>query len=384
MTSDILVLGGGFGGLAAVHRLRELLGDGPSITLLDRGDRFVMGFAKLWDLGGVRPIEDGTRPLANLAAHGVDVVQAEVTAIDPATRTVTTDAGAFTADALVVAMGAVAAPAHGAMLADSAAHDLYDLHQLAAIRRDLDRIERGRVGVVILGGPHKCPPAPYEAALIIDGLLRGRDVRDRVEVVLSTPAPITLPVAGVDASRFVADHLGEHQIGLLAEHRVTGVDGLRVHFDGHDDLDVDVLLAVPASVAPAVLVDAGLTGPSGWIEVDRHTFATSFDGVWAIGDCTHVPTSNGALPMAGVFAAAGGRAAADGIAHRLGVGRPGRFDGHGFCFLELPGEQVAYVEGDFYADPAQVALTEPSRELFLRKQAYESENLDRWLPWPAG
>ena len=53
--ADVVILGGGFGGLAAAHELRALLGDSHVITLVDRNDRFYMGFAKLWDLGGVRP-----------------------------------------------------------------------------------------------------------------------------------------------------------------------------------------------------------------------------------------------------------------------------------------------------------------------------------------
>ena len=69
----------------------------------------------------------------------------------------------------------------------------------------LDAVDGGRVLVSILGGPFKCPPAPFEAALLVDARLRARGVRDRVGVAISTPQPITLPVAGPDASRYVPD-----------------------------------------------------------------------------------------------------------------------------------------------------------------------------------
>ena len=81
--ASILILGGGFGGLAAAHELRTLLGDGHDVTLVDRHDRFYMGFAKLWDLGGMRPLADGTRDLSRLEARGIRFLQSEITAIDP-------------------------------------------------------------------------------------------------------------------------------------------------------------------------------------------------------------------------------------------------------------------------------------------------------------
>ena len=129
-----------------------------------------------------------------------------------------------------------------------------------------------------------------------------------------------------------------------------------------------------------MLTAAGLAGDSGFIEPDPRTLRTGFDRVYAVGDCTHIPNAIGALPKAGVFAAAEGTAAATNIAADLLGTAEARFDGHGYCFLELPGERVAFVQGDFLAEPRpDVTLTEADHEQFLRKQAYERERLDTWL-----
>ncbi len=384
--ANVIILGGGFGGLAAATRLRELVGDAHDITVVDRAEGFAMGFAKLWDLAGQRPMAAGTRPLANLAAHGIRHLRTEITAIDG--RTVRTSDGELRADLLLVALGAVSSPAHLAMLDGPGGHDLYDAAALPAIRADLDGISSGRVLVSILGGPHKCPPAPYEAALIVDGVLRARGVRDDVEVAMTTPRPITLPVAGPDASKFVADRLADHGVDLHPSHVVSSVAkedrtvSCRVGEDGEATLSYDILLGVPANVAPPVLRGGPLVGPSGWIEVDRHTMATGHDGVWAVGDCTMITTATGQLPMAGVFAAACAEVAAANMAASLGIGEGATYEGHGYCFLELPEEKVAYVEGDFYADPPEVRMTDADHEQFLRKRAYERDHLDRWLPQP--
>ncbi len=81
-----------------------------------------------------------------------------------------------------------------------------------------------------------------------------------------------------------------------------------------------------------------------------------------------------------MFAAGEGEVAAANIAADLAGGPGATFDGHGFCFLELPGRRVAFVEGDFFADPEpDVQLSEADEERFARKQAYERERLAAWL-----
>jgi sulfide:quinone oxidoreductase len=399
----VVVIGGGFGGLAGASELRRRLRPEDEVVLIARDDTFAMGFAKLWDLAGLRPLADGTRSLVRLGDRGVRFLHAEVTALDAATRTVSTVGGDLGADALIVALGARPAPAHRALLDGPAAHDLYDPAALPAMRAALASIRSGRVVVSILGGPFRCPPAPYEAALIVDQLLRARGVRGDVELVVTTPQAMSLPSAGVDASRNVAGHLDGAGIELRSSTRVTGVDheartlttaatpSSRAAGPGADPTEVrgaaseaatlgfDVWLGVPADASPAVLEGSGLVAASGWIEPDRHTMHTGRDGVYAVGDCTVIPTATAQLPHAGVFAAAQGRVAAANVAAELTGGDPARFDGHGYCFLELPGERVAFVEGDFYADPPDVALTPADHEQFRRKQAYEVEHLDAWL-----
>ena len=377
----LLILGGGFGGLAAAHELRRLLDDGHEITLVDRDDEFYMGFAKLWDLAGTRPLAAGTRSLHGLEARGVRFLQAEVESIDPAARSVRTSQGELVGDALLVALGTAGSPAQREQLAGPGAHDLYDGTALRDMRADLEAVTSGRVVVSILGGPHRCPPAPFEAALIVDRLLRDRGVRDDVEVVLTTPKPITLPVGGVDASAYVADRLADHDVRLLTEHAVRDVDGAaqRLTFGDDTSLDYDVLLGVCADAPPPVVADSPLAAGDGWIHPDPRTLATGFDRVYAVGDCTTVPTAAGQLPKAGVFAAGEAAVAAANMAADLGHGDGATFDGHGYCFLELPGDLVAFVEGNFLADPPDVSLTPADHEQFRRKQTYERDLLDRWL-----
>lgn len=379
--AHVVILGGGFGGLAAAHELRGLLDDGDEITLVDRQDQFFMGFAKLWDLAGVRPIGEGTKSLAKLDDRGVRFLQSEVRSIDPERRVVETAAETLEADAILVALGAGPSPVHTEMLRGEGAHDLYDAAALPAMHADLERIDSGRILVSILGGPIKCPPAPFEGALLIDERLRERGVRADIDITVSTPQPLTIPVAGPDASRYVADHLAQRGIELLSEHAVDDVDpeSRLVSFKGGPDVEYRLLFGIPATAPPAVLKDSPLGDDQGFVRPDPLTFRTSFDRVYAVGDCTTVPTAKGALPKAGVFAAGEAQVAAANIAADLGHGEGATFDGHGMCFLELPGKQVAFVEGNFYAEPPDVHITEADAEQYTRKLAYERERLELWL-----
>ena len=380
----VLVLGGGFGGLAGAHELRSLLPD-AEITLVDRTDRFYMGFAKLWDLAGVRPLSGGTVPLSGLEQRGVRFVQAEIAAIDPEGLAADTSEGRLEADALLVALGAGVPPRHAELLGAAGAYNLYDGRELPAIHDALDQAPAApepTVLISILGMPIKCPPAPYEAALAVDEVLRRKGIRDQVRIAVTTPQPMTMPVAGRDASQYVAGHLAGAGIEFLPQHVLTGIDGDRrvATFENGTEVPYGALLGVPGCAPPPVVRQSPLAAETGWITPDRLTLRTSFDRVYAVGDCTAIPTARFQLPKAGVFAAAEAEVAARNIAADLGAGEPATFDGHGFCFLELPGRRVAFVEGDFYAEPdSDVHMTEADEAQFLRKQEFERTRLAAWL-----
>lgn len=252
--ADVIVLGGGFGGLAAVHELRRGLPAGHGVRMIAAEDRFFVGFAKLWDLVGSRDLADGTGRLDSLEGRGVGFTKATVTRVDPAERQVEAGGRAYPADFLLVALGA-ADGLGGAQGLGGAAYDLYDPQALPAMRAALGALEFGRVVVSVLAGPYKCPPAPYEAAFLIDDQLRRRGVRDRVEVVVTTPLPATLPMAGPSISASLAGALAERGVQLRTGHTVVGLDtgARRISFDGGDELDFDLLLAVPQAVPPQVV-----------------------------------------------------------------------------------------------------------------------------------
>lgn len=102
----ILVLGAGFGGLELTTRPLDELGDDVDIVLIDKAGGFVFGFAKLDVIFGRTTAQAVRHSYHDLVKPGVRFVQATIRSIDPVRRGAETDAGAFEADVMVVALGA--------------------------------------------------------------------------------------------------------------------------------------------------------------------------------------------------------------------------------------------------------------------------------------
>ncbi|MBI3842830.1 MAG: NAD(P)/FAD-dependent oxidoreductase, partial [Thaumarchaeota archaeon] len=103
--TNILILGGGFGGLAAANELRQGLPADAKITVVDKKDYFMMDLVKLWILNGTREFETSKRPLHSIIRKGIDFINEEIVKIDPKNKKVTTNSKEFSYDYLIIALG---------------------------------------------------------------------------------------------------------------------------------------------------------------------------------------------------------------------------------------------------------------------------------------
>jgi sulfide:quinone oxidoreductase len=141
------------------------------------------------------------------------------------------------------------------------------------------------------------------------------------------------------------------------------------------------LLGVPPHRASAVLRESGLTGESGWVEIDPRTCETSFNGVYAVGDSTQIVLANKKpLPKAGLFAELMGETVADRVADEFNHKEPtAQFSGQGGCYFEVGNGEAMMIKGNFLAEPApEVDITESSKEYYDEKVKFET---DRWAKW---
>jgi sulfide:quinone oxidoreductase len=369
----VLVLGAGFGGLELASRLSGV--DGVEVVLVDRGESFVFGYAKLDVMFGRTTAAAVRHPYRDLARPGVRFVQADIRSIDPVARVAVTDAGALEADVLVVALGADLYPDATPGLVEGG-HEFYTVDGAFALREVLERFEGGRVIVGVTSTPFKCPPAPSETVLLMHDLLVDRGLREASELALVMPLGLPIPPSP-DASRALLTRFVELGIEWHPDRLVRGLDPARrvaLLSDG-GEMPYDLFLGIPVHRAPAVVVEAGLT-VDGWIPVDPLTLQTSFDNVYAVGDVTSVGT-----PKAGVFAEGQAAVVAERILATVAGGQPSvEYDGRGICYLEFGHGRVGKVDVTFLSGQKPTgALEGPSLEIAGDKAEFGASRVRRWF-----
>lgn len=378
--ASIVILGGGFGGITAALELRRALDSEHRITLIDREKSFTMGLRKLWVMVGRATLAEGTRPLQRLAADGVEIRNATVEAIDARARTVRVGDDTLEFDYLIIALGAEPRPDLVPGFSD-AVFNLYDTADAERLGSRISAFTRGRLSIAVLGVPYKCPPAPYEAAMLLDDYFRQKGLRDDVTIETSTPQPMSLPAAGAASCAQVEGLLAQKGIGFTPNRRVTGLDGTTVLTES-GPVPADLLVGVPPHRPPTVVRESGVELRGEWIAVDTASMRTSVEGVYAIGDVTEIPLANGLpLPKAGVMAESQAKVAVAAIVAEIaGRAAPPGFDGWGYCFIETGGGMASMVQGNFLAAPGpQVEIMTPSTSAYEQKVEFESSRLASWF-----
>ena len=371
----IVILGAGFGGLELAARLSDSVGDDLECTLIDKGDAFVFGYSKLDLLFGKTSAEAIRVPYSGLTKRGVHFRQESIESIDPDARRVVTDLETYDADALVIALGAdydtEATPG-----LDDGGSEFYSFDGALHARERLESFTSGDAVVGVCGPQFKCPPAPSEAAILLDEYLRDRGMRDAATITLVMPFGTPIPPSP-DTSNALLERFAGGGIRFVAEHRVASYDAgaATATLDDGTVLPCDLFLAIPVHRAPAVVEDSGMT-EDGWIPVDRGTLATRFPGVYAVGDVTSVGT-----PKAGVFAEGAARVVADElIAQIRGGDAPAPYDGKATCYVEWGDDLVGRVEVDFFSGPSPTGtFAAPSTQITEEKVAFGASRRARWF-----
>jgi sulfide:quinone oxidoreductase len=371
----VVVLGAGFGGLELSTILSEALGERLDLTLIDKNDAFIFGFSKLDVMFDLEPPEAICMHYHHINKPGVRFRQEAVTSIDPVTRRVETDQGTYDADMLVIALGAdydfKATP--GLVEAEN---EFYTVAGAMRLRERLLNFNEGRVVIGISAVPYKCPPAPYEAALMLHDYLERRGVRQNCQITLATPFGIPIPPSPETSEALLAA-FAEREITFLPKMRVVSLDPDRgvVNFEDGSTLPYDLYMGVPKHCVPAVVASSGLT-QDGWVVPNPKNLKTQFPGVYAIGDVTRF-----GAPKAGLFAEGAGRVAALSILADLNEGPPPPdYEGAGTCYIEFGGGRVGRVDINFLSGPKVTGkYYEPSADLVAEKKFFGSSRRGRWF-----
>ncbi len=245
----IVVLGAGFGGLELSTLMSETFGDAIELTLIDKSDAFVFGYAKLDVMFGRSTLDAVRLPYRKFLKPGVRLVRETIKAIDPVARRVTTDAGVHEADYLIVALGADYDLDATPGLAE--AGEFYSVAGAARLRDVLPRFNRGKALIGVCGAPYKCPPAPSECALMLHDDMVKRGVRGACEISFVLPLSSPVPPSP-ETSRALIAAFTERNIAFIPGKRVVSIDNARkvAVLDDGAEMGLTSSSACPSTACP--------------------------------------------------------------------------------------------------------------------------------------
>jgi sulfide:quinone oxidoreductase len=386
---QIVILGGGTGGTMTANRLRRRFDAGEAeIHVVDRDNRHVYQPGLLFVPFGLAQVEEIVRPRRRQLRDGIVFHEAEVESVVLERDEVLLEDGTrLTYDVLVVATGVRLQPEETEGLGGDGWNErvftFYEPKSATALHDSLKRFDGGRLVVNLVDMPIKCPVAPLEFAFLADWHLRERGIRDRVELVFSTPldGAFTKPVA----SEHLASLLAEKEIELVTEFNageVDGIGGKLASYDGRE-LDFDLLVTVPLhGGAPYIERSPGLGDALGFVPTDKATLQTpASPNVFALGDATDLPTSK-----AGSVTHFEAEVLAENVARFLaGEELEAGYDGHANCFIETGFHKALLIDFNYQVEPLTghfptafgLPLLRESRLNHLGKLAFQ------WLYWHA-
>ncbi len=288
---QIVVLGGGSGGVVAAANLGRKLGDTHDVILIDKRLDHLFMPAFLFVMVGERQPQDVTRSLKQLEKHNVKFVQAEVSGIDPNLQQVELHNQKIDYDYLIVSLGMQIRPDLVPGFAEASIHP-WEIDGAVRLRDALASFNKGRIVVGVPMGPYRCPPAPYETQWMLDSYFKKRGIRDRVDIEYFTRDP---EPAGEHRNPLVwmDDESRRRNIEQHYEFVVRSIDPQAKVVSGlyKYSIPYDLLIMIPPHRPAQVLFDCGLADTENGIRVDYETLRTKWDNVFAIGDCADMPAS---------------------------------------------------------------------------------------------
>ena len=350
--THVLVVGGGFAGLGCARRLAQR--KDVRVTLIDRNNYHQ--FQPLLYQVATSQLAPGNVAFSLRKVFrnqpNVDIKLAEITAIDPETKTVTAaDGQSWSGDVLVIAAGA-RANFFGTPGAAEHGFPLYSLHDAERLRsriigvfeaadRDPGLIARGALEFVIVGGG-----------------ATGVEVAGALADMVNDTMPAEYRDLAVDAANIHVVELGH---ALLAPFSARGHDyaakvlqgkGVTLHMGvgveeigaGHASLSDGTVIPTRCVIwgggiqGASLLSSCGLPqGRGGRIDVDDDLLAAP--GVYAVGDAANIM----GLPQLGSVALQSGEHAAENVLARLegGTGSPFEYRDKGIMAMIGRGAAIA-------------------------------------------
>lgn len=301
----IVIAGGGTGGLSVAASLAS---DGHEVTVVEPSPYHY--YQPLWTLvgGGVSKAEESRKPTEEVIPANVYRVNDRVKNIVPSENRVDLEeCPPLFYDALVVATGIVPNLEAVKGLKESLKEDkrvctIYQYDEAPKVWEAAQSTSSGNALFTFPAGPLKCAGAPQKIMYLCEEHWCERGVRDSIDVQYFTTLPAIFGVKKY-AERLM-QVCAKRNIGVNLQHTLTEIDSdaSTAKFNGPDGNVVErkfdfLHVGLPHKAVPAI-AQSDVSDDSGFVDVDEGTLQHKrFPNVFALGDCSTLPTSKTAAAV---------------------------------------------------------------------------------------
>jgi NADH dehydrogenase FAD-containing subunit len=301
MTTRIVIIGGGFGGLEAAFSLKALLKRPFEITLVDRSayHAFIPSIHLI--VSGKASADSIRIPLkVVLGAAGMTFVQDEALAVNSEKREVTTGGGALAYDYLVISSGAEN-NYFGIPGANEFSYRFRTPEDAERIREKLVQTlsQEATCRFVLAGGGTEGVEVVGEVLDLIRSEGREEDLRaGRIAIDMIEGKTRLLPNFPGRVQDIVEEYLRGRGVSLLAGDRISevGKDGVVL---GSGQKCGASILVWSGGIQPSKLIRALplLKDAGGWLRVTDRLHAPEDDRIYGIGDAVSISAPDGQLAL---------------------------------------------------------------------------------------
>jgi sulfide:quinone oxidoreductase len=227
--------------------------------------------------------------------------------------------------------------------------DFYTPDGAVALRKFFQTWQGGRLALNVAEVPIKCPVAPLEFLFLADWYFTKRGMRDKVELVYSTPlSGVVSKISAAEPLQQLLESKGESVELEFFLMQVDGEHNLIRSYDGRQ-IEYDLLVSVPTNMGASMLSQSGIGNEFRFVPADSRTLQNrDWENVWVIGDAAGIPT-----PKVGSAAHLMANALAENLV-RIDQGLPPQdvYDGRTTCVMESGYNKGVVLSFDYEHDPA--------------------------------
>ncbi|CAF3419907.1 unnamed protein product [Rotaria sp. Silwood1] len=308
----LVIIGSGCGGLACASKFAKKLPK-DNIAIIDKND--IHTYQPGWTLvgAGIKKAEELEKSQSECIPQNTTWIQAYANQVEPEKNLVQLDNGRkITYDYLIVAAGIEINFNRIKGAIDALENDpqhvvsIYTRKYVTNVYNALNNFRDGHALFTFPATLIKCPGAPQKIMYLAEDLFRKNNVRDKTTVTYNTSLPVIFGVKKYAAALMEVVKKRNIQLNTrlnLVEVRANSKEAIFENLDQPGTMKTFKydLLHIGAPMQPhEFLTKSTLVDANGYVDVHKETLQhKKFPNVFAIGDCTNLPTSKTAAAVAG-------------------------------------------------------------------------------------